>query len=111
MVHIGGLPADLAGIQASVQEAARGLGIAAPPLVEDAAHAFPSPMPSLDGRFAGTVGRAGAFAEEPVDHERQLTLDEADDVTELLEPGASARRLVGRRRKAALRDLAPRSPC
>src|SRR5438552_3892606 len=62
VVHIGGLPADLAGIQASVQEAARGLGIAAPPLVEDAAHAFPSPMPSSDGRFAGTVGRAGAFS-------------------------------------------------
>jgi perosamine synthetase len=32
------------------------------PVVEDAAHAFPSPVPSLGGRFAGTVGRAGAFS-------------------------------------------------
>jgi dTDP-4-amino-4,6-dideoxygalactose transaminase len=62
VVHIGGLPADLARIQASVQEAASGLGYAAPPVGEAAAHAVPSPMPSLDGRFAGTVGRAGAFS-------------------------------------------------
>jgi perosamine synthetase len=32
------------------------------PIVEDVAHAFPSPMPSCDGRFAGTIGRAGAFS-------------------------------------------------
>ena len=31
-------------------------------IVEDAAHAFPSPIAGLGGRFAGTVGRAGAFS-------------------------------------------------
>ena len=32
------------------------------PIVEDAAHAFPSPIAAFDGRFAGTIGRAGAFS-------------------------------------------------
>ena len=32
------------------------------PVVEDAAHAFPSPIAAFDGRFAGTIGRAGAFS-------------------------------------------------
>ena len=32
------------------------------PVVEDVAHAFPSPITALGGRFAGTVGRAGAFS-------------------------------------------------
>ena len=32
------------------------------PVVEDVAHAFPSPVAEFDGRFAGTIGRAGAFS-------------------------------------------------
>jgi perosamine synthetase len=32
------------------------------PIVEDTAHAFPSPIAALDGRFAGTIGRAGAYS-------------------------------------------------
>ena len=32
------------------------------PVVEDAAHAFPSPIQTFGGRFAGTIGRAGAFS-------------------------------------------------
>ena len=32
------------------------------PVVEDTAHAFPSPIAAFDGRFAGTIGRAGAFS-------------------------------------------------
>jgi len=53
VVHIGGLPADLRGLL----DAARHV-----PIVEDAAHAFPSPVAAFDGRFAGTIGRAGAFS-------------------------------------------------
>jgi perosamine synthetase len=53
VVHIGGLPADLAGVLRAAGDV---------PVVEDAAHAFPSPLASLGGRFAGTVGRAGAFS-------------------------------------------------
>ena len=32
------------------------------PVIEDVAHAFPSPVAALGGRFAGTIGRAGAFS-------------------------------------------------
>ena len=53
VVHVGGLPADLTG----VLSAAGGL-----PVIEDAAHAFPSPVAALGNRFAGTVGLAGAFS-------------------------------------------------
>jgi dTDP-4-amino-4,6-dideoxygalactose transaminase len=53
VVHVGGLPADLRGVLA----AAGGI-----PVIEDAAHAFPSPVGGFDGRFAGTIGRAGAFS-------------------------------------------------
>jgi dTDP-4-amino-4,6-dideoxygalactose transaminase len=53
VVHLGGLPVDLRG----VLDAAGGI-----PVVEDAAHAFPSPVAAFDGRFAGTIGRAGAFS-------------------------------------------------
>jgi dTDP-4-amino-4,6-dideoxygalactose transaminase len=53
VVHIGGLPADLRG----VLDAAGDI-----PVIEDAAHAFPSPVAAFDGRFAGTIGRAGAFS-------------------------------------------------
>jgi len=53
VVHIGGLPVDMQG----ALDAAGGI-----PVVEDTAHAFPSPMAAFDGRFAGTIGRAGAFS-------------------------------------------------
>jgi perosamine synthetase len=53
VVHIAGLPADLVGIQAAVGNI---------PILEDAAHAFPSPISRLHGRLAGTVGRASAFS-------------------------------------------------
>jgi dTDP-4-amino-4,6-dideoxygalactose transaminase len=52
-VHIGGLPADLRG----VLDAAGDL-----PVVEDVAHAFPSPIAAFGGRYAGTIGRAGAYS-------------------------------------------------
>ena len=53
VVHIAGLPADLRGV----------LDVAGDiPVVEDSAHAFPSPIAAFDGRFAGTIGRAGAFS-------------------------------------------------
>jgi dTDP-4-amino-4,6-dideoxygalactose transaminase len=53
VVHFGGLPADLG----AVASAARDL-----PIVEDTAHAFPSPVAACGGRLAGTIGRAGAFS-------------------------------------------------
>lgn len=54
-VHLAGLPQDLARLQAVAGE--RGV-----PIVEDAAHAFPSPLPDLGGRLAGTIGAAGAYS-------------------------------------------------
>lgn len=53
VVHIGGLPADLERVIAAAGHI---------PVIEDAAHAFPSPIASLAGRYAGTIGRAGAFS-------------------------------------------------
>jgi dTDP-4-amino-4,6-dideoxygalactose transaminase len=53
VVHIAGRPADMPGVLAVA---------GAIPVVEDVAHAFPSPIAALDGRFAGTIGRAGAFS-------------------------------------------------
>jgi perosamine synthetase len=53
VVHIGGLPADIAGVVQAAGDI---------PVIEDTAHAFPSPIAALDGRFAGTIGRAGAFS-------------------------------------------------
>jgi perosamine synthetase len=53
VVHIGGLPADLPAVLAAAGEL---------PVIEDVAHAFPSPVAALGGRFAGTIGRAGAFS-------------------------------------------------
>ena len=53
VVHIGGLPADVAGVRAIAP------GV---PIVEDAAHAFPSPIASEGGKFAGTLGVAGAYS-------------------------------------------------
>ena len=52
-VHIGGLPAELAGLLTAAGDV---------PIVEDTAHAFPSPVAACDGRLAGTIGRAGAFS-------------------------------------------------
>jgi perosamine synthetase len=53
VVHIGGLPADLVATISAAGDV---------PIVEDVAHAFPSPIAALGGRFAGTIGRAGAFS-------------------------------------------------
>jgi dTDP-4-amino-4,6-dideoxygalactose transaminase len=53
LVHVGGLPVDLRG----ALDAAGDI-----PVIEDTAHAFPSPVAAFDGRFAGTIGRAGAFS-------------------------------------------------
>lgn len=62
VVHVGGLPAELDRVSASLESAALSLGIGPPPLVEDAAHAFPTRISDLGGRFAGTIGRAGAYS-------------------------------------------------
>ena len=53
VVHIAGLPADMTSLCTIAGEI---------PIVEDAAHAFPSPIAALGGRFAGTIGRAGAYS-------------------------------------------------
>lgn len=53
VVHFAGLPADMPAVAAAAGPL---------PIVEDAAHAFPSPISSLGGRLAGTIGRAGAFS-------------------------------------------------
>ncbi len=54
-VHFGGRPMAIGELVAALD--ARGI-----PVVEDTAHAFPSRIASLGGRFAGTIGRAGAFS-------------------------------------------------
>jgi perosamine synthetase len=54
-VHFGGRPMEIADLVARLDR----LGI---PVVEDSAHAFPSRIPSLDGRYAGTIGRVGAYS-------------------------------------------------
>jgi perosamine synthetase len=53
-VHIGGRPMAIADLVAALDP----LGI---PVVEDAAHAFPSRI-AASGRMAGTVGRIGAYS-------------------------------------------------
>ena len=53
VVHFAGLPADLPALLSAAGSI---------PIVEDTAHAFPSPVSALGGRFAGTIGRAGAFS-------------------------------------------------
>jgi dTDP-4-amino-4,6-dideoxygalactose transaminase len=53
VVHMAGLPADLSGVLGVVGDI---------PLVEDVAHAFPSPVSAFDGRYAGTIGHAGAYS-------------------------------------------------
>ncbi len=53
-VHLGGRPVAIVNLVAALDP----LGI---PVVEDAAHAFPSRI-AAGGRMAGTVGRAGAYS-------------------------------------------------
>jgi perosamine synthetase len=55
VVHFGGLPVEVERLVALLDP----LGIA---VVEDAAHAFPSRIGGAAGRYAGTIGRAGAFS-------------------------------------------------
>jgi dTDP-4-amino-4,6-dideoxygalactose transaminase len=62
ILNFGGLPADLQAIEASTRRGAMRVGIAEPAVVEDAAHAFPSRIAGLNGRYAGTIGKAGAFS-------------------------------------------------
>ena len=52
VVHFAGLPVDMAAVD---RVASAGV-----PVVEDAAHAFPSRLAS--GRLAGTIGRVGAYS-------------------------------------------------
>ena len=54
-VHIAGRPMAVDALVTALDP----LGI---PVVEDVAHAFPSRIGRLGGRFAGTVGRAGAYS-------------------------------------------------
>ena len=53
VVHLAGLPAEMPAVLSVVGDL---------PVIEDAAHAFPAPVAALGGRFAGTIGRAGAFS-------------------------------------------------
>ena len=55
VVHVAGRPMAIGDLVAELDR--RGI-----PVVEDAAHSFPSPIAALDGRYAGTVGRVGAFS-------------------------------------------------
>jgi dTDP-4-amino-4,6-dideoxygalactose transaminase len=54
-VHLGGRPMAIGGLVEALD--ARGI-----PVIEDTAHAFPSRIEALNGRMAGTIGRAGAFS-------------------------------------------------
>jgi perosamine synthetase len=54
VVHVAGLPVDVDRLVGLLEP--RGIAV-----VEDAAHAFPSRLQG-DGRYAGTIGRAGAFS-------------------------------------------------
>jgi perosamine synthetase len=63
VVHVAGLPVDIAAVDQAIVTGARRGGLdEPPPIVEDAAHAFPSRVAACGGRFAGTIGRAGAFS-------------------------------------------------
>jgi perosamine synthetase len=57
VVHVAGLPADVPSLTSAVDANRTDI-----PVVEDAAHAFPSPVASAGGRFAGTFGAVGAFS-------------------------------------------------
>jgi perosamine synthetase len=54
-VHVAGRPVEIERLVALLEP--RGI-----PVVEDAAHAFPSRIGGPAGRFAGTFGRAGAYS-------------------------------------------------
>jgi dTDP-4-amino-4,6-dideoxygalactose transaminase len=54
-VHLAGLPMAIEDLLPMAGE--RGIAV-----IEDAAHAFPSPIAALGGRLAGTVGAAGAYS-------------------------------------------------
>jgi perosamine synthetase len=54
-VHFAGRPLAIERLRAALD--ARGVAV-----VEDAAHAFPSRIGEPSGRFAGTIGQAGAFS-------------------------------------------------
>jgi perosamine synthetase len=54
-VHLGGRPMEIGDLVARLDR--RGI-----PVVEDSAHAFPSRIPALGGRYAGTIGRVGAYS-------------------------------------------------
>jgi perosamine synthetase len=54
-VHIAGRPMDIDTLVDALET--RGI-----PVVEDAAHAFPSRIGRLGGRLAGTIGRVGAYS-------------------------------------------------
>ena len=54
-VHLGGLPMDIRALVAGATD--RGV-----PVIEDSAHAFPSRLGGPAGRYAGTIGAAGAFS-------------------------------------------------
>jgi perosamine synthetase len=53
VVHVAGLPADVGGVRRVAPGSA---------VLEDTAHAFPSPVAAAGGRLAGTLGTAGAFS-------------------------------------------------
>jgi dTDP-4-amino-4,6-dideoxygalactose transaminase len=54
-VHFGGRPMAIGELVERLDR--RGI-----PVIEDTAHAFPSRIADLGGRFAGTIGRAGAYS-------------------------------------------------
>ena len=54
-VHIAGMPGEIGRLVTLLEP--RGIAV-----VEDAAHAFPSRIGGPAGRYAGTIGRAGAFS-------------------------------------------------
>ena len=55
VVHVAGRPMDVDGLVERLDP--RGIGV-----IEDAAHAFPSRIGGPEGRFAGTIGRVGAYS-------------------------------------------------
>jgi perosamine synthetase len=54
-VHVGGLPMEIERLVALLEP----MNIA---VIEDSAHAFPSRIGGPTGRYAGTIGRAGAYS-------------------------------------------------
>ncbi len=54
-VHVAGLPAEVERLVELLEP--RGI-----PVIEDAAHAFPSRIAGDAGRYAGTIGRVGAYS-------------------------------------------------